>query len=55
MSTFPLRTFPACLTVCVVITEILVFDYLKFDAKRELLEQAARVLQQRQSLEQPPL
>jgi hypothetical protein len=45
-----------CLTLCFVTTEVLIFDYLKFDAKRELLDQATRVLQQRQSsLEQPPL
>jgi hypothetical protein len=53
---FPLRTFIVCVTTWAVATELMLFDYIKFDAKRELLEQTARLLQQRQSsLESPPL
>jgi hypothetical protein len=34
----------ACLTIWLVATEFFVFDQLKFDAKAELLDQAARAL-----------
>lgn len=51
---FPLRTLLVCSTAWAVATELMVFDYMKFDARRELLEQATRVLQSHQQ-EQPPL
>lgn len=38
------RTLTVCLTAWAVFTEAMVLDYIKFDAKRELLEQAARAL-----------
>ena len=41
---FPLRTLMVCFTVWLIATEVLVFDQIKFDAKAELLEQAARAL-----------
>ena len=41
---FPLRTLMVCFTVWLIATEVLVFDKIKFDAKAELLEQAARAL-----------
>lgn len=44
MKTFPLRTFLVCVTSWAIATEILVFDYLKFNARAELIEQAARAL-----------
>ena len=40
----PLRTLVVCFTVWLIATEILIFDQIKFDAKAELLEQAARAL-----------
>lgn len=52
--TFPLRTFIVCATTWAVATKLMLFDYIKFEAKRELLEQATRVLQSRQQ-EQSPL
>jgi hypothetical protein len=39
---FPLRTLMVCFTVWLIVTEGLIFDQIKFDAKAELLEQAAR-------------
>ena len=33
-----------CFTIWLIVTEILVFDQLKFDAKAELLNQAAQAL-----------
>jgi hypothetical protein len=42
--TFPLRTLMVCFTVWLVATEVLIFDQIKFEAKAELLEQAARAL-----------
>jgi len=39
---FPVRTLMVCFTVWLIATEILIFDQIKFDAKAELLEQAAR-------------
>ena len=33
-----------CFTIWLIATEVLVFDQLKFDAKIELLDQAARAL-----------
>jgi hypothetical protein len=44
LTPFPLRTLMACFTIWLIATEILVFDQLKFDAKAELLNQAARAL-----------
>ena len=41
---FPLRTLMVCFTVWLIATEVLIFDQIKFDAKAELLEQAARAL-----------
>ena len=41
---FPLRTLMVCLTIWLIATEFLVFDQLKFNAKAELLDQAARTL-----------
>jgi hypothetical protein len=41
---FPLRTLMVCLTLWLIATEFLVFDQLKFDAKVDLLDQAARAL-----------
>ena len=40
--TFPLRTFVVCFTIWLIATEALVFDEIKFNARIELLEQAAR-------------
>jgi hypothetical protein len=39
---FPLRTLMVCFTIWLIATEVLVFDQVKFNAKTELLEQAAR-------------
>jgi len=47
---FPLRTLIVCFTVCLITTEVLVFDQFKFDAKAELLEQATRALRRPQVL-----
>jgi hypothetical protein len=44
LTSFPVRTLMACFTIWLIATEILVFDQLKFDAKAELLNQAARAL-----------
>ena len=41
---FPLRTLMVCFTIWLIATEVLIFDQIKFDAKAELLEQAARAL-----------
>jgi hypothetical protein len=41
---FPLRTLMVCLTIWLIATEILVFDQVKFNARAELLDQAARAL-----------
>jgi hypothetical protein len=41
---FPLRTLMFCFTLWLITTEILVFDQVKFDAKTQLLEQAAHAL-----------
>ena len=41
---FPLRTLMVCFTVWLIATEVLIFNQIKFDAKAELLEQAARAL-----------
>ena len=45
---FPLRTLMVCFTVWLIATEVLIFDQIKFDAKVELLEQAARALREPQ-------
>jgi hypothetical protein len=41
---FPLRTLMLCFTIWLIATEVLVFDQVKFNAKAELLDQAARAL-----------
>jgi hypothetical protein len=41
---WPLRTLMVCFTIWLIATEVLVFDQLKFDARAELLDQAARAL-----------
>ena len=41
---FPVRTLMVCFTVWLIATEVLIFNQIKFDAKTELLEQAARAL-----------
>jgi hypothetical protein len=41
---FPLRTLMVCFTIWLIATEVLVFDQVKFNAKTELLDQAARAL-----------
>lgn len=42
--TFPLRTLIICFTIWFIATEVLVFDQIKFDARINLLEQAARTV-----------
>jgi hypothetical protein len=39
---FPLRTLMVCFTMWLIATEVLVFNQMNFNAKAELLEQAAR-------------
>ena len=41
---FPLSTVMVYFTIWLIATEVMVFDQLKFDAKTELLNQAARAL-----------
>lgn len=41
---FPLRTLMVCFTIWLIATEILVLDEVKFNARAELLQQAARAL-----------
>ncbi len=41
---FPLRTVMVCFTIWLIATEMLVFDQIRFNAKAELLEQAAKSL-----------
>ena len=41
---FPFRTLIVCFTLWLIATEILVFDQVKFNARSELLDQAARAL-----------
>jgi len=41
---FPLGTLMVCFTIWLIVTEILIFDQIKFNAKAELLEEAAQVL-----------
>jgi len=41
---FPLATLMLCFTTWLIATEILVFDQIKFNARVELLDQAARAL-----------
>jgi hypothetical protein len=41
---FPLHTIMVCFTIWLIATEILVFDEIKFNARTELLHQAARAL-----------
>jgi hypothetical protein len=50
---FPLRTLMVCFTVWLIATEVLIFDQIKFDAKAELLEQAARALRGPQVMAPP--
>jgi hypothetical protein len=44
LTPFPVRTLMVCFTIWLIATEVMVFDQLKFDAKTELLNQAARSL-----------
>ena len=44
LTPFPVRTLMVCFTIWLIATEVMVFDQLKFDAKAELLDQAARSL-----------
>jgi hypothetical protein len=39
---FPLGTLMVCFTTWLIATEVLVFDQVKFNARTELLQQAAR-------------
>jgi hypothetical protein len=41
---FPLRTLMVCFTIWLIATELLIFNQIRFNAKAELLEQAARSL-----------
>jgi hypothetical protein len=41
---FPLRTLMVCSTIWLIATEVLVFEQLKFSARTQLLDQAAREL-----------
>jgi hypothetical protein len=41
---FPLHTLMVCFTMWLIATEALVFNQINFNAKAELLEQAARAL-----------
>jgi hypothetical protein len=41
---FPLRTLIVCFTVWLIATELLIFDQIRFNAKAQLVEQAARTL-----------
>jgi hypothetical protein len=50
LTPFPLRTLMVCFTIWLIATEVMVFDQLKFDAKAELLNQAARALRGSQLL-----
>jgi len=47
---FPLRTLMICFTIWLIATEMLVFDQVKFDARAELLEQAARAFHAPQAI-----
>jgi hypothetical protein len=44
LTPFPVRTLMVCFTIWLIATEVMFFDQLKFDAKAELLNQAARAL-----------
>jgi hypothetical protein len=44
MKIFPVKTLIVCLTACFISTEILTFDYMKFDATASLLQQSAKAL-----------
>ena len=46
--TFPLPTLIVCFTTWLIATEILIFDQAKFNAKVELLDEAARALREPQ-------
>jgi hypothetical protein len=45
---FPLRTLMVCFTTWLIATEILIFDQIRFNAKAELLDEAARALREQQ-------
>ena len=45
---FPLRTLMICFTIWLIATEVLIFDQIKFNARIELLEQAARSIRGQQ-------
>ena len=47
---FPLRTLVVCFTAWLIATEVLVLDQVRFNAREELLEQAARALRGSQQL-----
>jgi hypothetical protein len=53
LTAFPLRTLMVCFTIWLIATEVMVFDQLKFDAKAELLNQAARAFRGSQQLMAP--
>jgi hypothetical protein len=53
LTSFPVRTLMVCFTIWLIATEVLVFDQLKFDAKAELLNQAAQALHGSQQLMAP--
>ena len=43
-----LRTLIVCFTIWLIATEVLIFDQIKFNARIELLEQAARSIRGQQ-------
>jgi len=45
---FPLRALMICFTAWLIATEVLIFDHAKFNARAELLDEAARALRGRQ-------
>jgi hypothetical protein len=53
LTPFPLRTLMVCFTIWLIATEVLVSEQIKFNAKAELLDQAARALRGSQQLMAP--
>jgi hypothetical protein len=45
---FPVRTLIVCFTIWLIVTEVLVFDQVKFAARAKLLDQAARAFREPQ-------
>jgi hypothetical protein len=41
---FPFRTLIVCFTIWLIATQAMIFDQVKFDARTQLIEQAARSL-----------